>query len=81
MPSGVLERFTRKGVGTWIIEEADGIAKEKGFKTHIAWVSDANVASVRRFAKLGFVKTEEFDIRNIPLAGGNHRYYKWRKHI
>lgn len=81
VPSGVLKEFTRKGIGTFIIDEADKLAKAKGFKTHVAWVSDSNIGSVKRFVKLGFKKTEEHDTRVLPLLGGEHKYYKWYKNI
>lgn len=81
VPSGVLKKYTRQGIGTYIIEEADNIARRRGYTTHVAWVSDYNIGSVRRFEKLNYQKTDEFDIRNLPLLGGNHKYYKWIKKI
>lgn len=81
VPSGVLKEYTRQGIGTFIIDEADKIAKSKGYTTHVAWVSDSNIGSVKRFEKLGYTKTEEYDTRNLPLLGGNHKYYKWYKKI
>ena len=81
VPSGVLTEFTKRGIGTWIIQESDKIAKEKGYNLHIAMVSDLNVGSVRRFEKLGFTRTSEFEIRNVPLAGGEQKYYKWMRNV
>lgn len=81
MPSGVLTEYARQGIGTWIISESDKIAKQAGYKTHVAWISDDNIGSVRRFEKLAFTKTTEYDIRNIPLAGREYKYYKWIKEI
>ncbi len=81
VPSGVLTEYTRQGIGTYIIEESDKIAKNKGYSIHEAWCSDKNIGSVKRFVKLGYTKTEEYDIRNLPLLGGNHKYYKWIKEI
>lgn len=81
VPSGVLGEFTKRGIGTWIIQESDRIAIKKGYKMHVAFVSDKNIGSVKRFEKLGFVKTSEYDVRNVPLAGGEQRYYKWVKEV
>ena len=81
VPSGVIKEYTRQGIGTFIIEEADKIAKSKGFTTHVAWVSDSNIGSVKRFEKLNYQKTEVYDVRHLPLLGGDHKYYKWIKKI
>lgn len=81
VPSGVLGEFTRRGIGTWIIQESNRIAKENGSKKHIALVSELNVGSVKRYEKLGFSKTLEYEIRNVPLAGGKQKFYKWVKCI
>ncbi len=81
VPSGVLAEFTRRGIGTWIIQESDKIAKEKGYKVHVAMVSDLNVGSIKRFEKLGFTRTTDYDVRDVPLAGGKQKYYKWVRYI
>lgn len=81
VPSGVLTKYTRQGIGTYIIEESDKIAKQKGYNIHVAWCSDRNIGSVKRFIKLGYIKTFEYDIRNLPLLGGEHKYYKWYKRV
>lgn len=51
--------------------------KEKGYKLFSAWVSEKNKASeyVNRIA--GWTKTNECIIQNIPLLGGEHKFYKW----
>lgn len=81
VPSGVLGEYTRRGIGTWIIQEGSRIAKEKGYKTNFAMISDLNIGSSKRYEKLGFTKTSEFEIRNVPLAGGEQKFYKWIKEI
>ena len=45
----------------------------------MSWVSDKNIASYKRYEKLGFIRMEEFEIRNQPLLGGEHKFYKWIK--
>ncbi|MBO4830803.1 MAG: GNAT family N-acetyltransferase [Fibrobacter sp.] len=77
VPSGVLSEFARRGIGTWILQEGARIAKENGYKNQFAMVSDFNIGSAKRFEKLGFMKTSEYDVRDIPLAGGLQKFYKW----
>lgn len=79
--SGVLGSFTRRGIGTWMMQESDRIAFKKGYNTHLVIVSEFNIGSAKRFEKLGYEKTSEFEIRNVPLAGGEQKFYKWKKNI
>lgn len=81
VPSGVIGEFTRQGIGTWVIQEAEKIAKERGCKVHFDLISEFNIGSSKRYEKLGFTKTTEFEIRNVPLAGGEQKFYKWIKKI
>lgn len=79
--SGVLGAFTRRGIGTWMMQECDRIAVKKGYNTHVVLVSEFNIGSARRFEKLGYTKTSEYEIRDVPLAGGKQKFYKWVKCI
>ena len=80
--SGVLSKYMNRGIGTFALSvrvlEIEKICK-KGMI--ISWMSDKNIASYKRFEKLGFVRTDEFEIRNLPLLGGEHKFYKWVKNI
>ena len=76
---GVYYPYNGKGYGTQIIEFSNRYAQLLGMKEHIAWVSEQNIASNRVFQKHGFVNTKECEIRNLPLLGGNHTFYKLTK--
>lgn len=78
--SGILTEYSGRGIGTYIIESIDNIAKQKGKKKHIAWISENNISSYKRYIKLGYQKTEETDQRDLPLLGGMQTFYKWVKY-
>lgn len=78
---GVYYPYNGRGYGTKIIEFSNRYGKLLGMIEHIAWVSGQNIASKRVFEKNGFVKTKEFEIRNLPLLGGEHKFYKWIKEL
>lgn len=54
------------------------ICRSRGAKEIFSWVSEQNIASYKRYEKLGFIRSHEEEIRNLPLLGGNHKFYKWR---
>lgn len=43
------------------------------------WISEKNRASEMNAVTVGWTKTDEYEIRNMPLLGGEHRFYKWVK--
>lgn len=47
----------------------------------IAWVSEQNIASNKVFLKLGFTNSGEYELRNLPLLGGSHKFKKLTKII
>jgi len=53
------------------------VCKELGAKHIFSWVAEDNIASFKRYEKLGFRKTQEVDKRYLPLLGGEHVFYKW----
>ena len=55
--------------------------KQLGGKTCFTWISEGNIASYRRFLKEGFTRTNECEIRNLPLLGGEHKFLKWIKEL
>ncbi len=77
--SGILTEYSGHGIGTYIIENIDNIAKQKGIKKHIAWISEKNIRSYKRYIKLGYQKTEEIDQRDLPMLGGLQIFHKWIK--
>lgn len=78
---GVYFLHNRKGYGTKIIEFSHQFGKLLGMKDHIVYVSEQNVSSNRVFEKKGFLKCNEYLTRNLPLLGGDHRFYKFYKRI
>lgn len=81
LSSGVLTEFTGMGIGTMLVKWRDEIIESLGGKSIITWIAEDNIASYRRFEKLGYARTKEKEIRNLPLLGGEHVFYKWIKEI
>lgn len=52
-----------------------------GFKRIIGWASEQNKPAEFNLKINRFIKQDEFDVRNLPLLGGNHKFYKWIKEI
>lgn len=76
--SGVLSEYMGKGIGTYAL--AMQVAEIECLNSGVfSWVSDRNIASYKRYEKLGFIRTDEFEVRNLPLLGGEHKFYKWIK--
>lgn len=46
---------------------------------HIVWVSEQNIAFNKVFLKLGFTNSGEYELINLPLLGGCHKFYKLTK--
>lgn len=72
---GVISEFTGLGIGTFIVRSATTILNKK----LVAWVANDNIPSIKCFEKNSFAKTDETQIRNLPLLGGEHVFYKWEK--
>ena len=53
--------------------------KERGIKRLVTWASEKNIPSEYNLRRSGMHKTNEFEIRNIPLLGGEQKFYKWVK--
>lgn len=79
--SGVLTCYTKRGIGTMTIQWREALALKLGANTIQTWVSENNSASFRRLEKLNWVKTDLFEYKEIPLAGGRQRFFKWQKHL
>lgn len=78
--SGVLTEYMGKGIGTYALLNQVAEIRKKGYGGGIlSWVSDKNIASYKRYEKLGFIRTGEFEVRNLPLLGGKHKFFKWIK--
>lgn len=79
--SGVSAPFSGKGIGTYTVSVRLDIIKELGGKKCITWIAEDNIASYKRFVKEGFTRTDEFKVHNLPLLGGEHKFYKWIKNL
>ena len=53
--------------------------KDMGYKKFYAWISEKNRASEMNAINGGWTKTDVFEVRNLPLLGGEHKFYKWVK--
>lgn len=78
---GVIGTHTGNGLGTYLLKCAEDIALKNGAKTLSAWVSENNIASYKMFLKLGYEKQTTYDVRHLPLLGGEHRFFKYVKKI
>lgn len=52
---------------------------ERGYRVFITWISEKNKASEINAINGGWTKTNVFEVRNLSLLGGEHRFYKWVK--
>lgn len=79
--SGVLSQYAKKGIGSYTVCVRLEIIRDLGGKKCVTWIAEDNIASYKRFIKEGFTRTEEYKIRNLPLLGGEHKFYKWIKEL
>ena len=79
--SGVLSVFSGRGIGTYTVNTRIDIIRSLGGKICITWIAENNIGSYKRFEKIGFVRTDEYEVRNLPLLGGEHKFYKWVKKL
>ena len=73
---GVLTEFSGIGIGAYMISSALTLAEGKRI---IAWIAEDNIASIKSFKKNSFIKSDDRQIRDLPLLGGEHVFYKWVK--
>lgn len=55
--------------------------KELGFSKITGWASEKNRPAEFNLIFNKFIKTNEFEERELPLLGGKHRFYKWIKQL
>lgn len=79
--SGILTKYTKRGIGTKTLQWREELSREYGAEIIQTWVSENNPASYHRLEKLDWIKTENFEYKDIPLAGGKQRYFKWIKNL
>ena len=76
---GVYSKFQGKGIASKITQFEIDFAKEKNYQIIHSWVSENNIASIKRILKFGFEKTNIYDERNLLLLGGLHKFYLYKK--
>lgn len=79
--SGVLFQYVGKGIGSYTVRVRIEIIQRLGGKNLITWIVEDNIASYKRVIKEGFARTEEYGTRNLPLLGGEHKFYQWIKDL
>lgn len=79
--SGGLSQFTGRGIGSYTVRARLDIIQSLGGRIGITWIAEDNVASYRRFENEGFTRTGKYEIRNLPLLGGEHKFFKWIKQL
>jgi hypothetical protein len=50
--------------------------KKLGYKRAVGWVSEKNSSSLANSRERGWEITDEYEIRYLPLLGGEHRFLK-----
>lgn len=79
--SGILQEYCNLGLGTKTIIWREELAKANGAQIIETWVSEFNHSSYRRLIKRGWQRTSDFEFRDVPLAGGQQKFYKWKKNL
>ncbi len=79
--SGVLQKYSGRGIGTKCVEWRDEIIKSKGGKYIQTWVSENNTASYKRFEKHGYIITSESKLVELPKFNRTDKFYKWIKEL
>jgi RimJ/RimL family protein N-acetyltransferase len=78
---GVYSQFSGQGIATAITNFEIEFAQNHGYTQIKSWISEQNTASIKRVIKNGFIKSSLYEIRKLPLLGGEHKFYKYVKHI
>ena len=75
---GSVIKKSYQGTGAYVIMSKllHKYLKEQGFKHAIGWVSENNASSLARLEERGWHRTDEYEVRNLPLLGGEHRFVK-----
>ena len=55
--------------------------REKKYRKFSTWISEKNKASEINAVNMGWTKTDLFEVKDMPLLGGEHRFFKWVKVI
>lgn len=78
---GVYSSYSGRGIGTQIVKQIAGYAKEAGSREIVAWISTKNYASRKMVEKNGFVETLEKKICKLPMFPDCENFTMWIKKI
>lgn len=53
--------------------------EEMGHKVFVTWASENNTVSVLNLLREGYSQTDNYELRDLPLLGGVHRFFKFVK--
>ena len=79
--SVILKRYQGTGANQIMSDLLDEVFRSKGIRFIETWASEKNLPSVYNMQIKGYTRLDEFDIRNLPLVGGEHRFFKWVKQL
>lgn len=69
---GLLEEMTQL-----MFEEA----RKEGFKHMYTYASENNLPAISNLKINGYIKTEEYELREMKALAENHKFYKWIKEL
>lgn len=78
---GVSEIFSGKGKGTELISQIIKKLRLLNAINVIAWVSEKNIGSSKILMKNGFIRTQQSEVRELPLIRNASIFYLWRKEL
>jgi RimJ/RimL family protein N-acetyltransferase len=78
---GVLSKHTGQGLATEMTGFLIDFARKNNYTRIYGYVSERNIASIKQYLKNSFIKTSDFEIRELPLLGGSHKFYKYIKDV
>lgn len=75
---GSVVKKSYQGTGAYVImsQLLHQYLKKQGFKRALGWVSENNASSLANSIERGWKMTDEYEVRNLPLLGGEHRFVK-----
>ena len=78
---GISELYSGKGKGTELIAAIIDVLGERGIRSVVAWVSEANVGSSKILLKNSFIKKSQSEYRQLPLKMNASLFYLWQRKI
>lgn len=78
---GISELYSGKGKGTELIAAIIDVLGERGIRSVVAWVSEANIGSSKILLKNSFIKKSQSEYRQLPLKMNASLFYLWQRKI